>query len=69
MCGIFSFESAKGRDWEMWMKDTIRSDHRELVCAAVSWIEVAEDQPHWQNVLSKVENLRVLYKFKMFFIS
>jgi len=53
----------------MWMKDKIRSDHRELVCAAVNWIEVAEDQPRWQNVLSKVENLRVPYKFKMFFIS
>jgi len=66
---IFSFESAKGRDCEMWMKDKIRSDHRELVCAAVNWIEVAEDQPRWQNVLSKVENLRVPYKFKMFFIS
>jgi hypothetical protein len=54
VCGIFLFESAKGRDYEMWMEDKIRSDHRELVYAAVNWIEVAEDQPHWQNVLSKV---------------
>jgi len=41
------------------MKHTIISDHRELVCTAVKWIEVAEDQLRWQNVLSKVENLRV----------
>jgi len=59
VCGIFLFENAKGRDCEVWMEDKIRSDHRELVCPAVNWIEVAEDHPRWQNVLSKVEILRV----------
>lgn len=59
MCGIFLFESAMGRDCEMWMEDKITYDHRELVYADVNWIEVAEDQPQWQNVLSKVENRRV----------
>lgn len=59
MCGIFLFESAMGRDCGMWMENKIRSDHRELVYASVNWIEMAEDQPHWQNVLSKLENLRV----------
>jgi hypothetical protein len=53
------FENAKGKDCEVWMEDKIRFDHRELVCAAVKWIEVAENQPRWQNVLSKVQNLRV----------
>jgi hypothetical protein len=37
------FESAMVRNCEMWMEDKIRSDHRELVYAAVNWIEVAED--------------------------
>jgi len=59
VCGIFLFESAKGRDCEVWMEDKISSDHRELVWAAVNWMEVTEDQPSWQNVLSKVEILRV----------
>lgn len=59
MCQIFLFENAKGKDCEVWMEDKIRFDHRELVCAAVKWIEVAENQPRWQNVLSKVQNLRV----------
>lgn len=43
----------------MLLEDKIRSDHRELVYAAVNWIEVAEGQPRWQNILSMVENLRV----------
>ena len=57
-CEIFLFESAKRRACEVWMEDKIRSDHRELVYAAVHWIEVA-DQPCWQNVLSKVKDVMV----------
>jgi hypothetical protein len=55
--GTFLFESTKGRDHEVWMEDKIRSGHKEWVCAVVNWIE---NQAHWQNILSKVKNLRVL---------
>jgi hypothetical protein len=42
------------------MENKSRSGHKELVCAVVNKTEVTENQAHWQNILIKLKDLRVL---------
>jgi hypothetical protein len=47
-----------GRPRRRW-EDNIRMDLREVGCAGVDWMELAQDRDRWRVFVSAVKNLRV----------
>jgi hypothetical protein len=47
-----------GRPWHRW-EDNIRMDLREVGCACVDWMELAQDRDRWRALVNVVMNIRV----------
>jgi hypothetical protein len=47
-----------GRSRRRW-EDNIKTDHREVGCVGVDWIELAQDRNSWRVLVNAVINIRV----------
>jgi len=47
-----------GRPRRRW-KDNIKTDHQQVGCGGVDWIELVQDRDRWRALVTVVMNLRV----------
>jgi hypothetical protein len=58
-------KSPLGRPRSRW-EDNIKIDVREVGCAGMDWIDLAQDKDMWRELVKVVMNLRGCIKYEEF---
>jgi hypothetical protein len=47
-----------GRPRRRW-EDNIKTDHQEVGCGVMDWIELAQDRDRWRALVNDIMDLRI----------